>query len=221
MMSRNNSVVVFDLDGTLTRSDTYVGFLIHVLGKRPHKVFRLPLLAINVLQHKLGQKDNTWLKKRFLSDILAGYHRTTLSDWADSFTRKLIRKSLHADALEKLNFHLAQGDELVLLTASLDLYVEHVGRQLGFDTIICTQTSWINGILEGDLLGDNCYGENKLNRLQDWLDDNQDKVIELAYADHESDLPVLETAKTGVVINPSSRLADIAKERGLEIQQWN
>jgi HAD superfamily hydrolase (TIGR01490 family) len=128
---------------------------------------------------------------------------------------------LHDDALEKLNFHLAQGDELVLLSASLDLYVEHIGRQLGFNTIICTKTCWTDGILETDLLGDNCYGENKLNRLQKWLDDNQGKVIEYAYADHESDLPVLETATVGVVINPSSRLAEMAKERGLEVQEWN
>ena len=76
------AIVVFDLDGTITRYDTYVRFLLYVIARKPLKLARLPLLSIDVLRHKLGSQTNSWLKKRFLSALLAGHDQQTINAWA-------------------------------------------------------------------------------------------------------------------------------------------
>ena len=57
-MSRDQkSTVIFDLDGTITRYDTYVRFLLYSLFRQPWKIFRLPGLTIDVLKHKIRQAN--------------------------------------------------------------------------------------------------------------------------------------------------------------------
>lgn len=221
MSSEHSRLIVFDLDGTITRHDTYVRFLLYVIRRRPGKLVRLPVLAVDVLRHKLGMRNNTWLKKRFLGALLSGHDRETINLWARQFSRNTLENGLYRDALAQIEQHRKQGDEIVLLSASLDIYVEILGESLGFDEIICTLTSWENDLLGKDLTGGNCYGEMKYERIKTWLSMHDNNRIHIAYADHESDFPVLEMAITGVVINPSPDTAEKARLRGLETVEWN
>jgi len=213
-------VVVFDLDGTITRRDTYVPFLLFSLYKQPLKVLRLPVLAIDVLRYKIGRQSNTWLKTRFLHALLAGQKREVIEDWAKNFSLYIFDKGLHLDAISTINSHQERGHDLVLLSASLDIYVELIGDYLGFKHIICTRTSWENDVLGSELNGGNCYGENKALRLKQWLSRRTDKFVLMAYADHKSDFPVLNIAQRGIVVNPDKILRKKALRNQLEITEW-
>ena len=214
------AIVVFDLDGTITRYDTYVRFLLYVISRKPLKLARLPFLSIDVLRHKLGSQTNTWLKKRFLSALLAGHDQQTINAWALSFSRNVISSGLFSDALACVKQHQASGAELVLLSSSLDIYVEPLGEMLGFKNIICTRTTWENDVLGGELDGGNCYGEIKLKRIHQWLEGRAASNILAAYGDHETDFPLLKIAHRGIVVNPDAQLAHKAKENQLEIVDW-
>ena len=214
------AIVVFDLDGTITRYDTYVRFLLYVISRKPLKLARLPLLSIDVLRHKLGSQTNSWLKKRFLSALLAGHDQQTINDWALSFSQNVISSGLYSDALACVKQHQESGAELVLLSASLDIYVEPLGEMLGFKNIICTRTTWDNDVLGGELDGGNCYGETKLKRIHQWLEGRAASNILAAYGDHETDFPLLKIAQRGIVVNPDAKLTVKAKENQLELVNW-
>ena len=213
-------VVVFDLDGTITRSDTYVPFLLYALYKQPLKILRLPVLAIDVLRYKVGSQSNSWLKTRFLDAILAGQKRAVIENWAKSFSLYIFDKGLHLDAISTINSHQERGHDLVLLSASLDIYVELLGEYLGFKHIICTRTNWENNVLGSELNGGNCYGKSKVQRLNQWLSHRTDKFVLIAYADHKSDFPILKIAQRGIVINPDKMLRKKAVRNQLEIAEW-
>ncbi|GMR06543.1 MAG: HAD-IB family hydrolase [Gammaproteobacteria bacterium] len=215
------TIVVFDLDGTITRYDTYVRFLSFVIYRSPLKLFRLPALAIDVLRHKFGRQTNSWLKIRFLSAILAGMDRNTIDSLAASFSRRVIISGVHSDAIECVKQYQDNGHELVLVSASLDIYVEPLGEMLGFKHIICTRTCWENDVLGNTLDGENCYGDVKIERIQRWLMNRADDRILAAYGDHESDFPLLKIADRGIVVNPDQKLRLKAKNSNLEVIDWN
>jgi len=214
------AVIVFDLDGTITRYDTYVRFLLFVIYRNPLKLFRLPVLAIDVLRHKLGFKSNTWLKVQFLNAILTGQKRDTLNALAVSFCQKVVKTGIHSDAKECIKQHKHKGDELVLLSASLDIYVEQMGVMLGFKHIICTRTCWDNDVLGNKLDGENCYGAVKAERIKQWLESRTNSQFLTAYADHETDFPLLKLADKGIVVNPDEKLRLKAQNNNLEIIDW-
>lgn len=221
MTKDKHPVVVFDLDGTITSRDTYVPFLLYSLYKQPLKILRLPVLAIDVLRHKIGRQSNSWLKTRFLQALLAGQNRTTIDRWTKTFSQHVFENDIRLDAVSSIQHHQSQGHELVLLSASLDIYVEPLGKLLGFEHIICTRTSWGNDVLGDELDGGNCYGESKVQMLQQWLSQREDKYVLMAYADHKSDFPLLKNAQRGVLVNPGKQLRDDALSNQFEIAEWH
>ncbi len=215
------AIVVFDLDGTITRYDTYVRFLLLAISRNPVKLFQLPVLSIDVLRHKLGWQSNTWLKKRFLRAILAGKDRKTINSLAATFSQRVINAGLHDEAIECLRHYQDKGNKLVLLSASLDIYVETLGKILGFKHIICTRTLWHDDILSSELDGGNCYGEAKIERIKLWLADHSDNKLQAAFGDHLTDFPLLKMAEQGFVVNPDKALRQEADANHLQHVYWN
>lgn len=214
------SVVIFDLDGTITRYDTYVRFLLYVLYRQPWKLVRLPGLAIDVLRYKSGRQTNSWLKVRFLAALLAGQEREQLDRWAGDFAHRVYSSGTYEDAITFIKKHQKLNHVTVLLSASFDLYVNPLGKLLGFEHIICTETAWQDNKLENRLAGENCYGEEKTRRIYEWQQNNPGSRITLAYADHATDFPLLKSAERGIVVNPDYKLRQKALENNLEIINW-
>ena len=66
-----------------------------------------------------------------------------------------------ADAMERIAEHRRAGDYLVLMSASTDLYVPAIARELCFNETICTGVRWDGDRLNGSLTTPNRKGEEK------------------------------------------------------------
>ena len=153
------SVVVFDLDGTLTYRDTLLPFLIGYLAHHPTRLAGLWRLPAAVIAYLVGGHDRGLLKSRAIRAVMGGDRRAAIAGWAESFVRELEpRGKFRPAALAALEAHRAAGDHLVLLSASPDLYVPLIGRLLGFDRTLCTEIAWAGERLDGALKTEN--GEN-------------------------------------------------------------
>lgn len=214
-------LAVFDLDGTITRKDTFVPYLVNTLLRRPSRWTRIPNLVVLYAQHKLGYITNSELKAHFIRHILGALDSKTLSSWNDQFAQKVLNDFVLSDAASEIKNHRAGGATLILATASPDLYVNILGEALGFDQTICTRTtSAENGVFKGELDSANCYGEAKLHRLVAELKGSREDWHIIAYSDHISDLPLLTWADQGIVINPEKRLKAAAPKNGLALKLW-
>ncbi len=214
-------VAVFDLDGTLTRYDTYLRYLIGFLLRNPCRVFRTALLPFDVIAHKIGARDNTWLKKRFLSAILSGLTDEDLHAWTHSFVDTLVARGLRPGALERLRQHQLAGDRTILLSASPDIFVREIADRLGFSECECTIAERDQaGRLTGNLAGGNCYGPEKQRRMERLLGNGRAGVHVVAYGDHRSDLPLLRWADEGILVNPSQALGRVARQFQLKTVHW-
>jgi len=212
---------IFDLDGTITRSDTYLAYLMGFALRHPGRWPRMLALPLDVLRFKLGIKNNTWLKQRFLTAVLGGVSRQALQVWTAIFNEKLMRRGLRPRALRQIREYKEQGLRLILISASPDLYVDGLSRRLGFSESVCTHVEWdANDCLTGRLDGKNCYGSEKCARLGYCFDEDRRHWHIIAYSDHHSDLPLLTWADRGVAVSPTRSLAHEAGRKGLTVIRW-
>lgn len=97
-------------------------------------------------------------------------------------------------ARQRIDWHKKRGDMLVMVSASLDLYLETVAEALGFDHLLCTRLSISHRVFDGALLGRNCRGPEKVNRLRDLLGNLSDFDIH-AYGDSAGDREMLDAVE--------------------------
>ena len=212
---------IFDLDGTITRGDTYLFFLLSFLKHRPLRLLNCWFLPVAVICYKLRLKDNSWLKKVFLQAIAGGVEKKEISSFLKVFVKDVLENRLRRGALTAIAFHRNNGHRLVLASASFDFYVKEIGHQLGFDTVLCTRSVWDEkNRLKGEILGLNCYGAAKRDRVVRYLEKTGGADFIIAYSDHHSDLALLEWVDRAVSVNPTPMLRELAGQKGFEVKIW-
>lgn len=217
------NVVIFDLDHTLTKYDTYVWFLLSVLARHPMRIVFLLHLPFMLLAFKVGLLDNAKLKELFLKGFCGGLTRSQMDECAKLFAARVARSGLSADGLRELNTVLRAGHRVVIASASLSIYVTLLAEKLGVSAqdVVATDIAWDdNGRVAGCLAGPNRYGKAKLDGVREWSLRSELDRIDVAYSDHHSDLPLLLAATRGVAVNPTRRLKTEAEARGLDVENW-
>jgi HAD superfamily hydrolase (TIGR01490 family) len=183
-------LALFDFDGTLTDRDTMLAYCKHVRGPVRFwlgMALLTPLFAAIAL--KLVAKDRA--KVVFLTHFLGGMDRATLTAAADSFADQ-VDGWLRPGAAERLAWHDTEGHTVVVVSASLDLWLMPWMTRRGL-RCICTGAAWNGDIFTGETSGPNCnYGE-KVVRIKAAFDlDAYTHVY--AYGDSSGDRDMLAVA---------------------------
>lgn len=158
-------ITVFDFDGTLTRDDTFLSFARHALP--------LPRLIAGTLRSigtliawKTGRISNSTAKERIYSTLYKGLDRKAVETSATTF-----RPRYREDILSELKRLRDEGQEVIIVTASLDLWMNGIARSLGV-RLICTETATAtDGTLTGHFSTPNCHGQEKVTRLRQAVPD--------------------------------------------------
>ncbi len=211
------ATAVFDLDGTITRGDTLLPFLLYCAGELGACRRRLAALPWHVLMHKAGRMTNGQLKERFLQAVLSGVSSSDLRTATGPYLARLFAGGMNKAMVAQLAQHIARRDRVILATASPDIYVSSIAAKLGIPEVVCTQCELRDDRITGRIIGENCHGSEKLRRLTMILSDSEwsNSVI---YTDHHSDLPILQRARQGVLVNPTRKARRLAKQWNFTIQ---
>ncbi|MEM7655815.1 MAG: HAD family hydrolase [Bacteroidota bacterium] len=193
MATPEHSIAVFDFDGTITRADSMMAFLQMVKGRLP---FYAELLRQSpmLLGFKLGRVPRQTAKERFLTGFLGEIEVATLQEAGATFAQNLLPNLIRPQALERLRWHQDQGHACYLCTASLSYWTEAWAREHGM-TLVATQGEEVGGRFTGKLRGINCYGPEKVRRIETLLDSRPDIVY--AYGDSAGDRELLQWADEG------------------------
>jgi HAD superfamily hydrolase (TIGR01490 family) len=211
-------LAVFDLDGTITRHDTFVAYLQGWLRRHPGRRGwwrAVPAL----LRFAFGGRDRGRLKSDLLRAYLAGARRDEVEDWSAAFAASLGDADLCPGALAAIARHRAAGDRLVLLSASVDLYVPRIGSRLGFDETICTGVAWQASRLDGALTTANRRGEEKRRCIEELRTRHAGARI-AAYANSASDIAHLAASDEPLLVNGGSRARRRAGRCGIPVADW-
>jgi phosphatidylglycerophosphatase C len=191
-------VAAFDFDGTLTRRDTLVPYLIRALGW-PQFLRALLRAFPELTGYALGFVTNDVAKQQLLRLTLKNRSITEVEGWTKRWVAKELTSRLRAWTLAHLARHQKERHHCVMVSASPDIYLKRVAQKLGFDALICTEMEVLDEKFTGEMRSPNCYGEQKAIRLRQHLAQKfgaaRAEHAEIhAYGDSGGDLALLKMA---------------------------
>jgi phosphatidylglycerophosphatase C len=193
MIDRERVVAAFDFDGTLTTRDSLIPFLLHHAGL-PGFVHGMTSSAGVLLAYGLRMLRNDMAKERLLARFFAGSQLAELEQSGKQFARTGLPKLLRPDSLRRMQWHQQQGHRVVIVSASLDIYLKPWAETAGVNDVLCSSLARDDtGTVSGRLAGGNCFGPEKLNRLVDFLGDRSAFTL-YAYGDSRGDRELLNSA---------------------------
>jgi phosphatidylglycerophosphatase C len=210
-------IAVFDLDGTITRGDTLWPYLRGWVRRRRRPGF-WPRVVAAVGRYPLDL-DRGRLKFELIRAAMRGATRAEVTDWTEEYVAGLGDADLCPGALAAIARHRAAGDRLVLLSASVDLYVPEIGRRLAFDQTICTEVAWQDGRLDGALVTANRRGAEK-RLCVEALRTQHPGVPFSAYGNARSDFAHLAAVDEPVLVNAGRSLRREAEANGFRTAEW-
>ena len=174
---------IYDFDDTIYNGDTNRDIILYSFKKHPFKVIKA-LKKTKKLErdYKRGLITFERVKEALLSFLFE-------IDDLDSY----IEKFVNANIKKIKPWYLSRKSEYdIVISASYELWIVPFCRKLGIKYVLATKTD-----KDGHIIGKNCKEEEKVRRLANTIPNAQ---IVTSYSDSESDLPILNLAKTAYVV---------------------
>jgi HAD superfamily hydrolase (TIGR01490 family) len=200
-------LAIFDLDNTLLAGDSdylWGQFLVEqglVEGEsyaRENRAYyedylagRLDIAAFAAFSLaplvRLGAERLTALRPRFVADK--------------------IEPVIAPGALALLERHRAQGDRLLIVTATNRFITEPIAELLDVPDLIATDPEIVDGRYTGRIAGIASFREGKVQRVQQWLARQPVSFDHKTfYSDSHNDLPLLRVVDSPVAVDPDAQL---------------
>ena len=206
----------FDLDKTVIAKSSLVA-----LGPEFHArgMLRRRTLAWGVISQMLflrfgaDEEKLTKIRESVLK-VTKGWDANEIRELVAETITERIEPLIYAEALELIDHHLSQGDEVWLVSMSPAEVVEPFAELLGITGAIASKAK-IDA--QGKFTGEMEFfaqGENKAVAIRELA---QKRGIDLAesfsYSDSATDIPMLEVVGHAFAVNPDKELAKTAHER--------
>jgi phosphatidylglycerophosphatase C len=220
------NIAIYDLDKTITRRPTFTHFLLfYALRRSPYRLAALPIWIAALVGYRVGLYGRKPLKQ-FGIAIFMG--RTlcpnTLGRVASDFVNDIVMNDLQPGARQSIDGDRGKEHRLIIATAAPEFYAKEIGMRLGFDDVVATRHIVTpDGRISHHIDGANCYGQEKLNMVVEWLHSQQlerAKCTISVYSDHASDAPLLEWADKAFLINPSAKLQRLADQKNWQVRSF-
>ncbi|UII30971.1 HAD-IB family hydrolase [Fulvivirga ulvae] len=184
-------LALFDFDGTLTTKDTFIEFIKFYRGAFKFYLGFMLLAPILIL-YKLKVIPNWRAKEYVITYFFKGESIAHFNEKGRAFAEEFIPGMVRKKALDKFNQHIAQGDLVMIVSASAVNWVKPWADKNGVE-LIATNLETKNNRLTGRILGRNCYGSEKVSRIGSQIDIRDYSDIHV-YGDSRGDKEMLELA---------------------------
>ncbi|MBP7807853.1 MAG: HAD-IB family phosphatase [Bacteroidia bacterium] len=188
----SKTLVLFDFDGTLTKSDTFPQFIFfsqgYFKGIMGFIIFS-PLIFLFFIKVLSGDT----LKEKMISFYFMGQSKDVLRAKGESFIQNLIKlEEFNTSLIQKLAKAKMEGSDVCIVSASLDIWIEPFCKKHGIE-YLCTELNFINGISTGKLETPNCNRAEKAVRIkQKYNLSDYSKII--AYGNSSGDKAMFDLA---------------------------
>jgi HAD superfamily hydrolase (TIGR01490 family) len=205
----------FDLDKTVIAKSSLValGPEFHARGLLHRRtlvwavISQMFFLRFGADEEKLSRIRESVLK------VTKGWDRTEVRELVAETINEVIEPLIYDEALELIEHHREQGDEVWLVSMAPEEIVEPFAELLGITGAIASRaTIDENGKFTGEM---NFFaqGENKAVAIRELAAKRDiDLATSFAYSDSETDIPMLLTVGHAYAVNPDKALTRMAHE---------
>ncbi|MEI2454915.1 HAD family hydrolase [Lysobacter firmicutimachus] len=185
-------LALFDFDGTITYDETFPGFVRATVGRRRLALGQV-LMAPYGIGYKLGLMSGATVRRRIVAFGYRGRSEQAVREAGARYVREVVAQRLRPEALQRIAWHRERGDRVVVVTASLDLFVAPWCEDQGLE-LISSHLEAERGVLTGRYLGADCCGAEKARRVRERIDLSAYGTV-YAYGDTVEDLALLTLAQ--------------------------
>ena len=187
------TIAAFDFDGTLTYRDSFFTFLIYTFGYWGFIRRVLPILPKLVL-YLLGKVSRVEAKEALLAQFFKGVPVEKVLKLGEVFAKEKLPSQFRPEALDRLHWHQKQGHRCMIVSASVNVWLEPWAKVNGIETVLSSRLEVDDRqLVTGKLEGKNCRREEKVIRLKEELG-ALDQYVIYAYGDTVGDKEMLEAA---------------------------
>nr|WP_086938927.1 HAD-IB family hydrolase [Thaumasiovibrio occultus] len=185
------NIALFDFDGTITNADMFTQFLNFSATKRRSPFAKLALSPFYLL-YKLGVIPAPTMRPIASYVAFWGREASDVAALGEQYAQHVVPRFLRQEALEQLDWHKQNGDQIVIVSASLDVYLKPWCAQHGF-ALVCSELNVHQGKFTGRYRDGDCSSEDKPRLIRTQFDLSQfDKIY--AYGDTREDHAMLNLA---------------------------
>jgi HAD superfamily hydrolase (TIGR01490 family) len=184
-------VAAFDFDGTISYSDSLFPFLLFTHGYT-RSFFNFIICASTLLGYVFRLRTRQETKERILKQFYRGISLSDMQILGQEYVEQGIK--VKPEAMERIRWHQQLGHRCVIVSASIDVYLDSWGRKEGFSDVLCSKVAVDSqGKVTGKLIGHNCRGPEKVIRLERLLGPKENYIL-YAYGDSAGDRQMLQLA---------------------------
>ncbi|WOE32020.1 MULTISPECIES: HAD family hydrolase [unclassified Acinetobacter] len=187
----HKNLALFDFDGTLCNKDSFTLFFFYALSKR-HIIKR----GIATLPWIIGYYAQLYpahlMRPKLFQKMLKHIPIAILDPIAKEYANYLIEHHLNPQLYQQLKNHQALGDDVVLVSASIDIYLQYIAQNLDID-LICSTTEIKNQYYTGRFASPDCSHQQKKIRVLAKYNLAKYQAI-YAYGNSHEDLAMLSLA---------------------------
>lgn len=190
----NVKCVLFDFDCTLTLRDTTRFIVYSFLLNMPVKFLRyfVDLIVWFVSERFLGKAQ--FYKNRYLSKMLKGCTSRNLERLVSTYV-VFAKREFRQETNNKLQEYIENGFYVLIVTASPRVFVESVYRSTRIK-VLGVEFNLNDPVFSGELLGVDCFGDRKVEVLNNWCLMNGLKLkFQDAWSDSLSDKSIMLLAE--------------------------
>ena len=186
-------VYAFDFDGTLTTKDTLLAFIRYAKGTGKTILGALLFSPILLLM-RLHLYPNWKAKQQVFSYFFKGMEIGDFNDLCKRFAHDN-RHLLRAGGQKVIGDAIAEGSDIVIISASIENWVRPFFEDTWGNKVLieCTRIDVRHDKVTGKFLTKNCYGSEKLKRLQRLFPHRRSYEL-IAFGDTRGDKQMLEYA---------------------------
>ena len=185
------NLALFDFDGTITTREMFPDFMRFSVAPRRLAVGKV-LLAPWIGGYRMGLVSGHRVRSRIVHFGFRGVPESFVREAGKAFARDVLPGVVRPVALDRIRWHQAQGDRVVVVSGSLDVYLSCWCEQQGLE-LICSRLETADGRLTGRYLGAQCVGEEKSRRVRENCDLDAFAAV-YAYGDTHEDVEMLNLA---------------------------
>ncbi|ENW15461.1 Phosphoserine phosphatase [Acinetobacter haemolyticus CIP 64.3 = MTCC 9819] len=209
------NLALFDFDGTLYPKDSFTRFIFFALPK--HHVILKGLKILPWIQaYYLGLYPAHAMRPRLFQTMFKGVTAKQIQSIAINYAQQII-KELDPDLLQQLYLHQQRGDHVVLVSASIDLYLAPICELLNIE-LICTETEIINGTLSGHYQSLDCSCEQKKIRVLQQYNLNEYHQV-YAYGNSHEDLEMFSLTDHAYMVGQDLTLPHVIHPQHVDEKQ--
>ncbi|MGB5310433.1 MAG: HAD-IB family hydrolase [Polyangiales bacterium] len=155
------------------------------------------------------------------SAVYRGMKESVLEEAGRHAFEKYLATEIYPESRALVKAHQDAGHTVAIITSATRYQADPVAEELGIEHVLCTRLEVEDGVLTGGVIRPTCYGEGKADAARS-LTAKYDLDLDQSYfySDSHEDLTLFDIVGRPRPLNPTRRLAQIAKERQWPVRRF-